>query len=103
MMIGNIVRNHRKQLGWTQVELAEKSGITQAQISRLEAGRGENITMDNLRNLAHAFGCSVVDLLPEEDQRPSSGKRKLSREEDELLSIETLAKRVSEIEKRLKR
>ncbi|ADJ29873.1 helix-turn-helix domain-containing protein [Nitrosococcus watsonii] len=101
-MIGNIVRNRRKQLGWTQKELAEKSGVAQAQISRLEAGKSYNVTIDSLRNLAWAFGCSVIDLLPEEDQRPLSGKRRLSRKEAELLSIKALDKRISEIEKRLK-
>jgi transcriptional regulator with XRE-family HTH domain len=101
MTIGFIVRTRRKQLGWTQAELAEKAEIAQAQISRLESGKSDNITIDNLRRVARAFGCSVADLLPEEDRKPSSRRQKEGREEIELLSIESLAKRLSELEKRL--
>jgi transcriptional regulator with XRE-family HTH domain len=101
MTIGSLVWTRRKRLGWTQEELAERAGIGQAHISRLESGKSDNITIDNLRRIARALGCSVVDLLPEEDRRSLSGKRKKDSEESELLSIEALAKRVSELERRL--
>lgn len=101
MTIGIIVRARRKQLGWTQNELAEKAGVAQPLISRLESGRGGNITIDNLRSLALALGCSVIDLLPEQDRQSLPGKREKSRREAESLSIESLAKGVSEIEKLL--
>jgi len=97
MTLGAIVRARRKRLGWTQSELAEKSGITQAQISRVEAGRSENITIENLRGIAKAFGCSVVDLLPDEDKRPAAGTPK-NREDSESPSIEELAQRLSRLE-----
>ena len=35
---GDSIRERRIELGWTQVELAAKSGIPQADISRLENG-----------------------------------------------------------------
>jgi hypothetical protein len=31
-----------------------------------------NVKIDTLRGFAHAFGCPVVDLLPEEDKRKRS-------------------------------
>lgn len=37
--VGQFVRNTRKQLKWTQEQLAEKSGVDPAYIRRLEAGK----------------------------------------------------------------
>jgi XRE family transcriptional regulator, regulator of sulfur utilization len=68
MKIGDKVKQRRKALRWTQTELAEKSEIAQAVISRLEAGE-DNPKMDSLRSIAAALGCSVVDLLPDTDKK----------------------------------
>lgn len=37
MTLGNRIRNRREELGLNQVELAEKSKLTQATISRIES------------------------------------------------------------------
>ncbi len=39
--LGPLVREARSQAGLTQVELAEKSGVPQSWISRIESGVGE--------------------------------------------------------------
>ena len=36
---GDLIRERRIELGWTQAELAKRSGIPQADISRIENGR----------------------------------------------------------------
>lgn len=36
---GTAIRERRIELGWTQAELARRSGITQADISRIETGQ----------------------------------------------------------------
>lgn len=36
---GDSIRERRIELGWTQAELAERTGVSQADISRLETGR----------------------------------------------------------------
>lgn len=36
---GDSIRERRIELGWTQAELAEHSGVAQADISRIENGR----------------------------------------------------------------
>jgi predicted transcriptional regulator len=37
--LGDAIRERRAELGWTQAELARRTGIPQADISRLENGR----------------------------------------------------------------
>lgn len=69
MTIGTIVKQRREAKRWNQTELAEKASIKQATISRLESGVSDNITIENLRNLAAALGCTVVDLLPDTDKK----------------------------------
>ncbi len=69
MSIGHNIKQRREAKRWNQTELAEKAGIKQATISRLESGVNDNITIDNLRRIAAALGCTVVDLLPESDKK----------------------------------
>jgi len=45
--------------GWTQAELAERSGIAQARISKIEAGDFDSLTMATLRKFADAFDVTV--------------------------------------------
>lgn len=71
MRIGAIIKQRREACRWTQTELAERSGITQALVSQIESG-DDNVRIETLRGLARAFGCAVTDLLPEEDKRKRS-------------------------------
>jgi len=69
MNIGEIIKRRRTSEGLTQVELSQKSALSQSQISQVEKGVSENITIGNLRNIAKALNCSVIDLLPESDKK----------------------------------
>ena len=69
MSIAENIKQRREAKRWTQAELAEKSGIvSQAMISRIEKGE-DNAKIDTLRGIAAALGCSVVDLLTDEDKK----------------------------------
>jgi transcriptional regulator with XRE-family HTH domain len=69
MSIADNIKQRREAKRWTQTELAEKSGIvSQAMISRIEKGE-DNAKIDTLRGIAAALGCSVVDLLTDEDKK----------------------------------
>jgi len=74
MDIGDIIRQKRKALRLTQVELSQRSGIDQGHISRIECGEIVNVTLGNMRAIAKALGCSVTDLLPEQDKKAKVGK-----------------------------
>ncbi len=53
--LGLQFRDARVQRGFTQVELSEKSGVSQADISRIERGAG-NPTESTLQRLAYVLG-----------------------------------------------
>ncbi len=44
----------REAAGLTQADLAERAGVPQATIARIE--RGDNVTFDKLATIAHAMG-----------------------------------------------
>lgn len=55
----------RQARGWTQAELAERSGIAQARVSKIEAGEFDSLTMATLRKFAKAFDVTVrMELQP---------------------------------------
>lgn len=59
------IKDRRKELGITQQELANISGINIRQIQRfeLETSKLENITLINAKRLADALGIQIDDLL----------------------------------------
>ena len=54
-MFGEVVRGHRRRIGLTQEELAERTGISVRGIRNLEAGRIRVPRVGTLRELADAF------------------------------------------------
>lgn len=68
MKIGEIIKRKRCGLDITQVELAKSAKLSQAQISQIENGVSDNVTIDNLRSIAKALNCALVDLLPDADK-----------------------------------
>ena len=63
MQIGTKVKKRREEIGFTQMELAKKSGMTQARISEVESGKRQQMTFTNLRALARALGVSADFLI----------------------------------------
>ncbi len=57
------MRRLRHAKGWTQVDLAKKSGLTQAFISQLEAGRQKNPGIASLQRIAKALGVTIAELV----------------------------------------
>lgn len=59
--MGEKLKAARKAAGLTQVQLAEKAGCTQKDVSRWENGQREPVA-STLKKLAQAIGCSMDDL-----------------------------------------
>ena len=65
MNYGMRIKELREAAGMTQIELSEKSGVSQEHISRLENGR-HNINTKTADKLAAALGVRLIDLFEEE-------------------------------------
>lgn len=63
--IGLRVRKERKELGFSQMELAEEVGLTRTSIVNIETGR-QRLPIHVLYSVAEALGVSVTCLLPKE-------------------------------------
>lgn len=60
------IKNRREELGLTQAELAERSGVTRATIIALESDRPYVTTTKTLLNVAKALGTTVEAIFFEE-------------------------------------
>ena len=58
----------REVRGWSQAELARRSGVHQSVISRLENGRTRSVSFPNLERLADALGCDPGYLVMTEER-----------------------------------
>lgn len=56
--MGERIRQLRSERGISQVELAEKAGLIQPHIVRIEQGR-YSVGLDTLQAIAKALGCTV--------------------------------------------
>ncbi|MFI4882081.1 MAG: helix-turn-helix domain-containing protein [Phycisphaerales bacterium JB064] len=65
--IGASIRAKREQMGFTQAELARRSGVSKAMLCDVEADR-KNPTIRLLGQIALGLGCGISDLLDLEDR-----------------------------------
>ena len=61
-LVGDNCARIRKERGWTQEELAERSGLSQQYLSGLERGK-RNPTIVTIYELSLALGVSHVELV----------------------------------------
>jgi len=65
------LRKTRRLKGLSQEALASESGLHRTYVGAVERGE-RNISVDNMERLALALGCSLIDLLKEEDDETTS-------------------------------
>ena len=76
-MLSLNIKNLRAKRGWTQRDLAKKSGITHATILKLESGVNDNPTMKTLVALMAVFDVEFSELVKSEKlRRQKDPKRK---------------------------
>lgn len=75
--LGARIAELRQERGWTQRELAERTGITPTYVSEIENARTKNVGSATLLEIADALGASLDFLL---------GRRE-TREEEESLTV----------------
>ena len=59
----------------SQSEVSRQTGITQKQLSALEAGKTKGITFDTLAKLCVFFSCTPNDLLEIEEELPPTAEQ----------------------------
>lgn len=73
MAVSIILKKKRKERGWTQEQLAQRSGVSQQAISFIESERNTP-SEGTLRLLAQALDCSVSELLGEKKEPAEHGR-----------------------------
>ena len=68
-IISHSIETHRKKLGLTQAQLAEKSSLNRATIGRIEK-KEYMPSIDQLQNLTFALNIDITDLFVEENAPP---------------------------------
>lgn len=68
-VLGDRIRGERQRRGWTLRDLSAKTGLSVPYLSDIERKREVNPTVDSLKMIARALGCSLVDLLGDEIPR----------------------------------
>jgi transcriptional regulator with XRE-family HTH domain len=61
--IGEIVRSKRRLVNWSQVQLAQKLGISRATLANIETGR-QRILVHQLYSFAAVLDMKTAELLP---------------------------------------
>lgn len=61
------IKTLREEKGWTQDELAIKSGVSRNLIARLESGNLQSTSTDTLFKLAQALGTKAKELFFEKE------------------------------------
>ncbi len=62
-MLAKRVKECRKQKGWSQQKLAEKTGLSFNTVTKIEQGVGDSPTLKTLLKLADALGVGLDELV----------------------------------------
>lgn len=81
IVIKNNIRAIRKKKGLTQTQLAEKLGISQVHLGRLETN-ARSLDLEQVENIAKVLGVKPFDILPQEWQ-----PEEITPEEREILHM----------------
>ena len=66
---GTQVRNERGKLGWTQLDLSRRIGLTRGSVANIEAGR-QSVLLHQFLAIAAALKLTPYQLLPAETEAP---------------------------------
>ncbi|EOQ19684.1 MULTISPECIES: helix-turn-helix domain-containing protein [Bacillus cereus group] len=61
-MIEQVIKEKRKNKGWTQLTLAKQSGVPQPTISQIERGERTSPSYQNIIKIAKALEISIEEL-----------------------------------------
>ena len=85
LVLGSNIRKIRKEFGWTQADLAEKSGISVPFMTQIELGR-KSASLEVVQNIAAALNISYKQLFEENIAANNQEKTNLSLLEQNIAS-----------------
>ena len=85
LVLGSNIRKIRKEFGWTQADLAEKSGISVPFMTQIELGR-KSASLEVVQNIAAALNISYKQLFEENIAYNNQEKTNLSLLEQNIAS-----------------
>ena len=104
---GEIIKNRRRELDWSQDELEWRSGVSRTQISRIERGIAKP-GVATIGKLEEALGMSLLNEFLEYGKRaggdakkPLSKKKLLKRIEKDLLSLDLTEEELQSVVERV--
>lgn len=75
LALGAAIRQKRLQLGWSQEELADRTGLHRTYIGGIERGE-RNVAVKNIQAIAEALGVPASTLLEKLPQRTETAGRR---------------------------
>lgn len=73
-----IINIKKKQLGITNAQLSEITGITQSTLDKITSGKNQNPTLDTLQAIADAIGCTIDDFRDSHKDSPSKSAMRIA-------------------------
>ena len=85
LVLGSNIRKIRKEFGWTQADLAEKTGISVPFMTQIELGR-KSASLEVVQNIAAALNISYKQLFEENIAASNQEQTNLSLLEQNITS-----------------
>lgn len=85
LVLGSNIRKIRKEFGWTQADLAEKTGISVPFMTQIELGR-KSASLEVVQNIAAVLNISYKQLFEENIAASNQEKTNLSLLEQNITS-----------------
>ena len=84
--IGRNIAILRKRRGLTQEKLAEKTGLSQNFIARLETG-SKNPSIDTIEAIANAIGCDIEEIVRKDPDNTNIRTKDLHNRLDKIIEM----------------
>lgn len=81
--VGQNVLSLRSEREWTQQELADRIGLSRASVANIETGR-QRLLLHQVYDMAAALGCSVFQLMGEDEAKASTVAERLRQKNHDL-------------------
>lgn len=88
MALADIIRDRRKALGYTLLDIANKVNVSEATVQRWESGNIKNLRQERIAKLAEVLEVSPAELMGWAQKEPiTTTDNELNQSEQQLLTL----------------